>query len=84
MKGSSFTFVVPKGGDRMWEDENGVVHREINKRCFMRSGPQTRLLSVLPSMRSSRRHIEEAQGCCGLEPAPAELKNRPTPKQGQL
>lgn len=77
VKGSSFTFVVPKGGDRMWEDENGVVHREINKLTLYEIGPVTdpAFISTTASMRSSREaHIEEWRRAkqAGFEPEPAE------------
>ena len=56
VKGSSFTFVVPRGGDRMWEDENGVVHREINKLILYEIGPVTdpAFVSTTASVRSVR------------------------------
>ena len=39
--GSSFAFLVPNGGDRWWEDENGIIHREILKGEVFEIGPVT-------------------------------------------
>ena len=41
VKGSSFAFDVPKGGDRMWEDEEGVINREIKELVLYEIGPVT-------------------------------------------
>ena len=41
VKGSSFAFYIPEGGDRLWEDEDGVIHREIDKLYYREIGPVT-------------------------------------------
>ncbi len=41
VKGSSFSFSVPRGGDKVWEDEAGIFHREINKLTLFEVGPVT-------------------------------------------
>src|SRR5690606_41061588 len=67
VKGSSFTFIVPQGGDRWWEDENGVVHREIRELILYEIGPVTdpAYLSTNEFLRSSREHLTR-----GLQTAP--------------
>lgn len=62
VKGASFTFVVPRGGDKRWEDEQGVFHREINRLIMYEVGPVTdpAFVSTTASVRSSREaHLEE-------------------------
>ncbi len=41
VKGSSFSFSVPRNGDRVWEDEAGIFHREIKKLTLFEIGPVT-------------------------------------------
>lgn len=41
VKGASFAFSVPRGGDRIWEDEDGVMHREIKELHYYEVGPVT-------------------------------------------
>ena len=41
VKGASFAFDIPKKGDRMWEDEDGIVHREISSLTLYEIGPVT-------------------------------------------
>lgn len=62
VKGASFTFVVPQGGDKRWEDEQGVFHREINRLIMYEVGPVTdpAFVSTTASVRSSREaYLEE-------------------------
>lgn len=62
VKGASFTFVVPRGGDKRWEDEQGVFHREINRLIMYEVGPVTdpAFVSTTASVRSSREaYLEE-------------------------
>lgn len=62
VKGASFTFVVPRGGDKRWEDEQGVFHREINRLIMYEVGPVTdpAFVSTTASIRSSREaYLEE-------------------------
>jgi len=62
VKGASFTFVVPQGGDKRWEDEKGVFHREINRLIMYEVGPVTdpAFVSTTASVRSSREaYLEE-------------------------
>lgn len=59
VKGSSFTFVVPSGGDKRWEDENGIFHREIRKLILYEIGPVTdpAFISTTASVRSAREAL---------------------------
>lgn len=62
VKGASFTFVVPPGGDKRWEDEKGVFHREINRLIMYEVGPVTdpAFVSTTADVRSAREaKIEE-------------------------
>lgn len=56
VKGSSFTFSVPRGGDKVWEDEDGVFHREISELILYEIGPVTdpAFVSTTADVRSSR------------------------------
>lgn len=56
VKGSSFTFSVPKGGDRIWEDNDGVMHREISELIYYEIGPVTdpAYVATTADMRSTR------------------------------
>lgn len=61
VKGSSFAFSIPKGGDKWWEDDNGVVHREIRKLVYSEIGPVTDPAYVQTSaaVRSARDAVNE-------------------------
>jgi HK97 family phage prohead protease len=41
IRGASFAFSVPQGGDRMWQDDSGIYHREINSLELYEIGPVT-------------------------------------------
>jgi len=41
VKGSSFSFRVPHGGDKVWEDKDGIMHREISQLTLYEIGPVT-------------------------------------------
>jgi uncharacterized protein len=41
VKGSSFSFDVPRGGDRVFEDEAGVFYRDISELNLYEVGPVT-------------------------------------------
>lgn len=61
VRGSSFAFGVPKNGDRMWEDENGVMHREINSLTLYEIGPVTdpAYITTSASLRSAKETAAE-------------------------
>lgn len=62
VKGSSFTFMVPPGGDKRWEGKDGVFHREISELILYEIGPVTdpAFVSTTASVRSAREaQIEE-------------------------
>ncbi len=61
VKGSSFAFDIPAQGDRMWEDENGVVHREISKLILYEVGPVTdpAYIQTNAQLRSAERVVED-------------------------
>ncbi|OUM93232.1 MAG: hypothetical protein BAA04_10050 [Firmicutes bacterium ZCTH02-B6] len=70
VKGSSFTFIVPQGGDRWWEDENGVVHREIRELILYEIGPVTdpAFVSTTAAIRSSREALLQEGRAALVEP----------------
>lgn len=41
IQGSSFTFTVPDGGDRVWQDKDGKIYREIDNLTLYEVGPVT-------------------------------------------
>lgn len=70
VKGSSFTFVVPRGGDSWWEDDNGVVHREIRRLILYEIGPVTdpAFVSTTAAIRSSREALLQERRAALVEP----------------
>ncbi len=63
VKGASFAFSVPKGGDRMWEDDEGVMHREIRELHYYEVGPVTdpAYLQTTAASRSAQEVLQEAR-----------------------
>jgi len=61
VKGSSFAFDVPRGGDRWWEDDDGVVHREIKQLTLYEIGPVTdpAYITTTADLRSAEAVVEE-------------------------
>lgn len=61
VQGSSFSFSVPKGGDRYWEDEHGVLHREITELVYYEIGPVTDPAYAMTSasIRTARQELAE-------------------------
>ncbi len=61
VKGSSFTFSVPRGGDKMWEDDEGVLHREIKELTLYEVGPVTdpAYIQTTAAVRSAQSVAEE-------------------------
>lgn len=61
VRGSSFAFSVPKRGDRVWEDEAGIMHREITELTLYEVGPVTdpAYITTTAAVRSAREVIEE-------------------------
>ena len=61
VKGSSFAFAVPQGGDKMWEDNDGVVHREIRNLTLFEIGPVTdpAFIQTSAALRSAEKAVEE-------------------------
>ncbi len=63
VKGSSFAFDIPKGGDKFSEDENGVVHRDISELTLYEVGPVTdpAYVQTTAALRSTRDAVEAYQ-----------------------
>ncbi len=61
VKGSSFAFEIPKGGDTWSEDETGVVQRDISKLILYEIGPVTdpAFVQTTAALRSVRQSLEE-------------------------
>lgn len=61
VKGSSFSFDVPKRGDKWSEDEDGVIHREIMKLNLYEIGPVTdpAFVQTTAALRSAQDAVEE-------------------------
>jgi len=79
VKGSSFAFSVPQGGDRIWEDDDGVLHREISKLTLYEVGPVTdpAFVQTSASLRSTEKVLEEWQSQQpSPEPVSRELRRR--------
>ena len=64
VRGSSFAFDVPKGGDKWWEGEDGITYREINKLNLYEVGPVTdpAFVDTTAALRTARAALEEWQG----------------------
>ena len=60
VKGSSFAFFVPDGGDRMWED-SGTIYREVNKLLLYELGPVTdpAYIKTTAQVRSAKEALEQ-------------------------
>ena len=60
VKGSSFAFFVPEGGDRMWE-ENGTIYREVKKLLLYELGPVTdpAYIKTTAQVRSAQEALEQ-------------------------
>ena len=63
VKGSSFAFTVAAGGDKLTEDEDGVVYRDISALTLYEVGPVTdpAYVQTSASLRSAREAVEEFQ-----------------------
>lgn len=61
VKGSSFAFSVSRGGDKMWEDDDGVLHREIKELTLFEVGPVTdpAYIQTTAAVRSAKNVAEE-------------------------
>lgn len=61
VRGSSFAFGVPKNGDRIWENDEGVMHREIKELILYEIGPVTdpAYIQTTAAVRSAREAIAE-------------------------
>ena len=61
VKGSSFAFDVPKGGDKWSEDENGIIQREITKLNLYEVGPVTdpAFVQTTAALRSAHDAVDE-------------------------
>src|SRR5690554_3250774 len=65
VKGSPFTFMVPPGGDKRWQDQDGGFHREISVLIRDEIGTVTdpAVVSTTASVRSAREaQIEDWRG----------------------
>lgn len=68
VKGSSFTFVVPAGGDRMFEDDDGVIHRDISRLVMREIGPVTDPAYVQTTAESNAKaFVAEARSAGKIE-----------------
>ena len=79
VRGSSFAFDIPKGGDKMWEDDNGIIHREIRQLNLYEVGPVTdpAFIQTSASLRSTEKVIEEwKSNQPSPEPVSRELRRR--------
>lgn len=61
VKGSSFAFSIPRGGDKWWEDDAGVTYREIKNLTLYEIGPVTdpAYVRTTANLRSTREAMEE-------------------------
>lgn len=61
VRGASFAFVVPRGGDKWWEDEDGVVHREITELTYFEVGPVTdpAYITTTAELNSTKQLVEQ-------------------------
>jgi len=79
VKGSSFAFEVNQNGDNVWEDDNGVVHREINSLTLYEIGPVTdpAFIQTSASLRSTKEAMKERiSNKPSPEPVSRELRKR--------
>lgn len=83
VQGSSFSFSVPKGGDRYWEDENGVLHREITELVYYEIGPVTdpAYAMTTASIRSAREELVSNWRASQKSQEEPELKKPEEPKE---
>lgn len=77
VKGSSFAFDVPPKGDRIFEDENGIYHREISELVLYEIGPVTN-----PAYIQTSANLRSAQDA--IERFKAEKQNREKPSASAL
>lgn len=63
VQGASFSFMVPEGGDRMWEESDGTIHRDISRLTLFEVGPVTDPAYVQTSaeLNSAQQTIQEAR-----------------------
>lgn len=61
VKGSSFSFSIPRGGDKWWEDDDGVTYREIKELVLYEIGPVTdpAFIQTTAALRSAKDALEE-------------------------
>jgi uncharacterized protein len=61
VRGSSFSFDVPKGGDKWTEDENGTIKRDITELTYYEVGPVTdpAYIQTTAALRSAEAAVEE-------------------------
>lgn len=63
VQGASFSFMVPEGGDRMWEESDGTIHRDISRLTLFEVGPVTDPAYVQTSaeLNSAKQALQEAR-----------------------